>query len=170
MFFGFGSDQDGPLVPIASTQVRQWEGIFEHFRDQDLEGLYQICRRDGDEDWIRPRLQSRLWKYDRLSLCPTSQDLEEELRTELEQGQSRFGMSLTEYSPASPDQLLEALLSVIEGREIEEIAVKLEWPLRHWCTRETLQKFWASHPPTGPMSSLTKRRTTYFVAMQNPPE
>lgn len=169
MFSGFGSDQDGPRVPITSAQVREWEPIFEYFRDRDLDSLYRICRRDGIEHWIRPRLQSRLWKYHRQELCPTSEDLEEELRAELERDHAWFGMRFVEDSPAAPEELLRALETVIEDRDIEDIAGTLEWPLRYWCTRETLEAFWANYPPTGPMSELCKRRATYFVAMQNPP-
>jgi len=169
MFFVFGSDQDGPLVPITSSQVRQWEPIFKYFRDRDLDSLYRICRRDGDEDWIRPRLRSRLLKNYRQWLCPTNKDLEEELRTELEHARSLFALRLLEDSPASHEELLQALMKVIEGHDIEEIAGKLERPLRQWCTRETLANFWVRHPPTGQISELAKRRTTYLVAMQNPP-
>lgn len=169
MFASYGSDRDGPRAPITSAQVRQWEPIFEYFHERDLDDLYRICRRDGDETWVRPRLQSRLWKYDRQRLCPTNEDLEDELRTELEHDRSWLGMRLIENSSASPEELLQALRRVIEGHDIEEIATSLEWPLRHWCTRDTLDDFWTQHPPSGRMGELTKRRTRYFVAMENPP-
>lgn len=169
MFAGYGSDRDGPRVQIASAQIRKWEPIFEYFYDRDLGELYRICRRDGDESWIRRRLQSLLCKHDRQQLCPTHKDLEDELRTDLARDHSWLGIRLIEDSAASPSELLRALERVIDGHDLEELATSIEWPLRCWCTRETLEEFWARHPPTGRKSSLTKLRTTYLVAMKNAP-
>lgn len=170
IFSAFGSDEDGPLIPIDAGQVKRWKPILDYFATRELGGIYRICLRGGEEDWIRPRVKERLRDYDRKRLCPTREDLEEELHSAFDREHPRPGKYLTDNPGTTSEELLAALEEVTRDRDLEDDADLIEWPLRYWCNRDTLAEFWELHPPTGPRSRLAKKRTTYHVATQHPPQ